>query len=88
MDHESRKYASFTHRECECFPCHAGVEEPDFNCLFCYCPLYLLGKECGGNYQYTEGGIKDCSHCTFPHRKENFDAVLRKLKEMQGGVDR
>ena len=33
----------FQNRACEYFPCHKGVADEDFNCLFCYCPLYLLG---------------------------------------------
>ena len=37
----------FQNRACEYFPCHKGVADEDFNCLFCYCPLYLLGDECG-----------------------------------------
>lgn len=37
-----------------------------FNCLFCFCPLYLKGAECGGNFRYTEKGVKDCSQCMFP----------------------
>ena len=32
----------FQNRACEYFPCHKGVADEDFNCLFCYCPLYLL----------------------------------------------
>ena len=40
----------FQDRECRFFPCHKGVAEEEFNCLFCYCPLYTLGKKCGGNY--------------------------------------
>ena len=39
----------------------------EFNCLFCYCPLYVLGPDCGGNFSYTEDGVKDCSACTLPH---------------------
>mgnify|MGYP003176167018 CR=1 FL=1 len=35
----------FQNRACEYFPCHKGVADEDFNCLFCYCPLYLLGDE-------------------------------------------
>ena len=38
-----KQYAFFQHRACEFFPCHKGVPEEDFNCLFCYCPLYALG---------------------------------------------
>ena len=35
-------------------PCHKTVGE-SFNCLFCYCPLYALGDQCGGNFTYIEG---------------------------------
>ena len=49
-------YKFFSHRECEFFPCHKVSDEESFNCLFCYCPLYALGKECGGNFTYTENG--------------------------------
>ena len=42
----------FQNRACEYFPCHKGVADEDFNCLFCYCPLYLLGDECGGKRKY------------------------------------
>jgi Zn-finger protein len=51
------------------------------NCLFCYCPLYLLGTECGGTYQILAGGVKDCSDCLFPHQPENYDKVVQKLKQ-------
>ena len=37
-------YRFFQHRGCEYFPCHAGVAQEDFNCLFCLCPLYALGR--------------------------------------------
>ena len=43
MDGQER-YRFFQHRACEFFPCHKGVEEEQFSCLFCYCPLYALGK--------------------------------------------
>ncbi len=57
----------FAHRACEYFPCHEGVDTDSFNCLFCYCPLYALGPRCGGDFTYTEDGVKDCSACTLPH---------------------
>ena len=49
---EEKRDASrfFQNRECRFFPCHKGVAEEEFNCLFCYCPLYTLGRKCGGNY--------------------------------------
>ena len=49
------------------FPCHEGVDLDEFNCLFCYCPLYALGSDCGGDFSYTDDGVKDCSACTLPH---------------------
>ena len=67
------------HRKCEFFPCHQGMKDEDFSCLFCYCPLYALGDKCGGNYTYLENGIKDCSNCLVPHRRENYDKIMEKM---------
>ena len=72
-------YDFFQHRDCEYFPCHKGANSEHFSCLFCYCPLYALGDKCGGNFTYTEGGIKDCSGCLIPHRRENYLKVMEKL---------
>lgn len=72
----------FQNRECRYFPCHTGVPEEEFNCLFCYCPLYTLGRKCGGNYVYTEKNIKSCKDCTFPHRRENYEKVTGRFKEI------
>ncbi|MEF9933197.1 MAG: cysteine-rich small domain-containing protein [Cetobacterium sp.] len=67
-------------RQCEFFPCHEMKNEEDFNCLFCYCPLYMLGKDCGGNIHYTAGGVKDCSKCILPHVKDvGYDHVQKKM---------
>ena len=65
--------------KCEFFPCHKGIKEENFNCLFCYCPLYALGDRCGGNFTYLENGIKDCSNCLIPHRRENYDKIMAKM---------
>lgn len=77
----SEHYKFFQNKECEYFPCHKMKETDEFNCLFCYCPLYFKGDACGGNYTYTETGIKNCSACLFPHKKENYEKVLQKLFE-------
>ena len=77
-----RHYAFFQNRDCEFFPCHEGVAEADFNCLFCYCPLYALGEGCGGAFRYTESGIKSCEDCGFPHKRENYDALLARFGEI------
>lgn len=80
-DWEDKKYSCFSHGECEYFPCHPGIPEEAFNCLFCYCPLYALGKACGGRCTILKNGAKDCSSCDFPHRKENYGKVIARLKK-------
>lgn len=80
-----KHYSFFQNTACEYFPCHPTSKPEDFNCLFCYCPLFALGKNCGGNYSYTEKGDKNCSGCLFPHVRENYSKVLGKyplLKEL------
>ena len=77
----SENYKFFQHKDCEYFPCHEGVSAEDFNCLFCYCPLYFLGRECGGSFTYTKKGIKNCMGCSRPHRRENYDVIIARLKE-------
>ena len=57
----------YQHTECKFFPCHEGLDIERFNCMLCYCPLYLLGEKCGGNFVYTKKGIKNCTPCTIPH---------------------
>lgn len=69
----------FQNKECPYFPCHKGMDNEEFNCLFCYCPLYALGEDCGGGFVYTDGGIKDCSGCVRPHIKDNYDQIMEKL---------
>lgn len=69
----------FQNKNCEYYPCHSDVSENDFNCMFCFCPLYLLGDKCGGNYKYIEDGKKDCSACIIPHKKESYDYIIEKM---------
>ena len=88
METNHRHYAFYQNRDCEFFPCHAGADPESFNCLFCYCPLYCLGERCGGSFRYLENGIKDCSGCLFPHRPDNYDAVIHKLSEVTALVSR
>ena len=81
-----RHYAFFSNRDCEYFPCHPGADPDNFNCLFCYCPLYLLGEECGGNFRWLENGVKDCSECLFPHRRENYDVISARWQEIAAAM--
>jgi len=85
----------FSNKECEYYPCHKSDE--DLNCLFCYCPLYRLEK-CPGTYEIIEVKKKDqdgnvvkpvetyqvksCIDCTFPHKAENYDTIMKLLKFM------
>ena len=73
-------YYFFQNSDCEYFPCHQCKDTENFSCLFCYCPLYALGDQCGGNFSYTKEGIKDCSACLIPHRRENYDRIMEKMK--------
>lgn len=85
---EKEHYSFFQNRACEFFPCHKGIPEAEFNCLFCYCPLYALGKHCGGAFTYTEQGCKDCSACAFPHLRANYPAALDRYDDIMALVRR
>lgn len=74
-------FSYFQNRDCEYFPCHKTNNE-HFNCLFCYCPLYPLGDQCGGNFTYTIQGVKDCSNCLLPHSEGGYDYVLSKFNDV------
>ncbi|CCO22762.1 cysteine-rich small domain-containing protein [Maridesulfovibrio hydrothermalis] len=69
----------FRNNECRYFPCHDTSDEFSFNCLFCFCPLYLL-EDCGGRYELTNG-IKNCTRCKVPHRPDGYDYIIKKLKQ-------
>ncbi len=75
-------YQYFQNRECEYFPCHQAASPEEFNCLFCYCPLYALGEHCGGGFTYTETGIKDCSNCLIPHRRDGYEKIMEKMPQL------
>ena len=72
-------YKFFQNNKCEYFPCHKGVQQDVFNCLFCYCPLYMLKGDCGGDYIINHG-IKDCSNCTKPHDENSYEWIMSKMK--------
>lgn len=76
----------FQNRACEWFPCHEGVPLDEFNCLFCYCPLYGLGDSCGGNFRYSASGVKNCTDCTLLHEGDAGAEIVKQrfdeLKEL------
>ncbi len=79
---EDKHFAFMQNRKCEYFPCHKTGDLDNFNCLFCYCPLYALGDKCGGNFKLNEGGIKDCSDCLIPHRRKGYGYIVSKYPEI------
>ncbi len=79
QDWMGKEYAYFSHRNCEYFPCHESGTPENFSCLFCYCPLYSLGPDCGGNFTYGKDGYKDCGACLIPHLRENYGLILERL---------
>ena len=83
---EGKHYSFFQNTECEYFPCHRIADPARFSCLFCYCPLYMLGPHCGGNFRYTEKGIKDCTNCLIPHLPENYGRITGKYKEIAAAM--
>ncbi|MBD5469971.1 MAG: metal-binding protein [Lachnospiraceae bacterium] len=77
----NNSYRFFENKECEYFPCHQGLK--NFNCLFCYCPMYWK-DDCPGNPQYLEKNgkpLKVCTDCTFPHQPQNYEAIIERLKQ-------
>ena len=75
-------YRFFTNTDCEFFPCHKIKEGENFNCLFCYCPLYALSDKCGGNCTFLKDGTKDCSECKLPHSDNGYDYIMSKFNEI------
>ena len=76
-------YKFFSNRDCKYFPCHSLPDIDNFNCLLCFCPLYLL-RDCGGNFKYTGAKrVKTCADCHLPHLPEYYDTVVSKLKDAE-----
>ena len=84
MDKMAKKENCFNYyknEKCIYFPCHK-TENENFNCMFCFCPLYALGDKCGGNFKYIEDGIKDCSLCLLPHSESGYAYICSKFEEL------
>lgn len=76
----NNSYRFYKNNACEYFPCHKTENTEEFNCMFCYCPLYFA-EDCGGNSSCHEG-IKDCSNCMIPHLKGGYDYINQKIVEI------
>ncbi len=73
-------YRFYTNHDCKYLPCHKTDDVENFNCLFCYCPLYMLEEKCGGNFEIKDG-VKDCTNCMIPHKPRGYDYINQKLGE-------
>jgi len=76
---EKASFRFYENKECEYYQCHE-IKEGDFNCLFCFCPMY--NAICLGTPRYLELNgqlIKDCAGCDYPHRAENYQTVMEYL---------
>ncbi|MDR2647943.1 MAG: cysteine-rich small domain-containing protein [Oscillospiraceae bacterium] len=80
IDWQNKHFAFFQNTACEYFPCHPMSARGDFNCLFCFCPLYCK-QDCGGHFTLLQNGKKDCSACVFPHTRESYGMIMQKLGE-------
>lgn len=72
-------YRFFCNKDCEYFPCHKTDRPEEFNCLFCYCPLYFF-EDCGGSFKMRKG-VKDCTGCLIPHTPKGYDYIVERLKK-------
>lgn len=77
----SQNFKFVQNSKCEYFPCHKVKDNKSFNCLFCYCPLYMLKDKCGGNFVYNNG-IKDCSKCIIPHSPGGYEYIMGKMEDV------
>ena len=42
--------------------------------------------KCPGNYKYIQNGdqmIKVCDECTFPHKEENYEKIMKLLSNKE-----
>ena len=87
MEKMKNNHKFFINENCKYFPCHEDSDSANFNCLFCYCPLYFLGDKCGGSFKYGgDGKVKSCVDCRLPHMPEYYDVIASKLKKNNRGL--
>ena len=79
---EQQGFCYFQNQACEFFPCHKVEDTEYFNCMMCFCPLYFLPEDCGGNYQLSPRGIRDCTNCTIPHERGGYGYIINRLEHI------
>ena len=80
MRKRQHSYRYFENKACQFFPCHPELWENEkvHNCLFCFCPLYML-EDCGGTPTIAPNGLRDCSNCICNHDENSYDFVLKRF---------
>lgn len=68
----------YQNRECRYFPCHETDDTDNFNCFFCFCPLFHK-NDCGGNPLILENGVKSCENCMRPHKADSWEDIIKNL---------
>ena len=71
-------YKFFQNKDCQFFPCHEVDNVEEFNCLFCYCPVYFVS--CPGDFSRLDDGRKDCMGCTLNHEPRFWEMVQSMMK--------
>ena len=69
---KNNSYRYFQNSDCEYFPCHKINNTKNFNCLFCFCPLFYYCKN-------RINGIVKCEDCTLPHLENNYELVIFRI---------
>ena len=72
---EGKHFAFYTNKECEYYPCHPVPEGTEFNCLFCYCPLYMLGRKCGGTSPIWKAASRTAASAWYPTAGRTMDLL-------------
>jgi Zn-finger protein len=76
---KNKGFSFMSNTACEYFPCHENENTSEFNCIFCFCPLYCY-EDCGGSFSYTVDKHKDCSACTIPHGEGSYEIITERLR--------
>ena len=79
---EGKEYSFFSHKKCEYFPCHKGADPEELQLPVLLLSAVRAGREMRREFPYTENGIKDCTGCLVPHRRENYGYITGKYREL------
>lgn len=78
---DGKEYSYFSHKKCEFFPCHKNADSEDFNCLFCYCPLYMLWARNAGEISVIQiRELKTVQTVCFRIKERIMDISLENIR--------